>query len=235
MTILTVVTGHSAVREVLLRRVPMWPSSQSQNTIFDPTFINMVMINLSCEWVSSSKVSYFEEKCLVLVRGRWRCNWTLLQIKFHRHRQLSLSYHIVVNIIDDQGVGNPCDGLPGGDHSAGLVPSHPSLRIHCQGIIIIMAYRRLGIFPPDKIPTWWDFVICDVRVTHRHIPTNVYNEDEISIIKLIIAITNIIVIDSIVSIIKEQCTIVQEARRQKAKMQERAEIANRYWQFQRMR
>ena len=44
-------------------------------------------------------------------------------------------------------------------------------------------------------------------------------------IKLIIAITNIIMI---VSIIKDQCTIVQEARRQKAKMQERAEIANRY-------
>ena len=116
-------------------------------------------------WVSWSKVSNFEGKCLVLVRGRWRCDWTLLQIKFHRHRQLSLSCHIVVNIIDDQGVGNSCDGLPGGDHSAGLVLSHPSLRIHCQGIIIIMAYRRLGIFPPDKIPTWWDFVSSDLRVT----------------------------------------------------------------------
>ena len=167
MTILTVVTGHSAVCEVLLRRVPMWPSSQSQvkskhylwSNVHQHGHDQFIM------WVSSSKVSNFEGKCLILVRGRWRCDWTLLQIKFHRHRQLSLPYHIVVNIIDDQGVGNPCDGLPRGDHSAGLVPSHPSLRIHCQGILLIMDYQRLGIFPPDKIPTWWDFVSSDLRVT----------------------------------------------------------------------
>ena len=30
---------------------------------------------------------------------------------------------------------------------------------------VLLSSWLIGIFPPDKLPTWWDFVSSDIRVT----------------------------------------------------------------------